>query len=1438
MKRRIVALVVIFVVVFMSMMFGVQVKAETQFIFPILQAPWTGMAEITQGTQGNFSHTGGDKYGIDITWGNSKDVKSIGLEDENFPVHPCFQGTVVYSAPQLNGDKQNGYGNLVIIKHSYNGQEFYSLYGHLEEKLIEINTRVDCDTLIGFAGKTGKRNGKDFSQIHLHFHLQKELTVNGIYTSIPINNLYIRNTSKNQTKFDTFNNEMLKDDNIIGNRIFESFRLKLPELAYPENDQFEVSLNTYFVWSSFNEANKHIIEIKINGFLKEEHEIESNYYFPSSAFPEGSQIEWRVKSFANGGRSSPYSISSKFITKIIKGVYPPELESPIDREEITHSPIQFRWKCPDLNKKYKIQVSKNFNFTNLVIDQENVSLSWFGAEDNTKYYWRVLDLTTRNNSILLKNLMSESNVSSEIRSFTTKFNTQPGGCDKPPEKPQLISPKDEIKLTNPVTLTFNAVPCATKYEVAVKQLSTGKNIVYASTNGKTYYKIEVELDPGNYQWNARAGNDKDWSGWSTPACKFTVDTTPPPGGEKPILTDPINNNPISLPHVFRWSKVNNYDYYDFEIFFQGKPKYYQRASSEGDCNIDPRPELIVNNSYTWKVTAHLKGSTETRVSDIGSFYLKEPKPDNDCTEPKILGDFPKDGQKYSLPMMIKWENKSGIKDFSLEFFNQDDTQIFPSIDSIHQFEYELKNWPEPLNNYSRNYFNVRVRYYCGNSYKYSDKRSFRLSPPASKCKYEESGRSPVKNIYEAQALQLYWQKGDFDQYIVKIFHENVSPVNPIYKKQIITKEWLVAGEYVQYTIFDYLYAGKYSWTLTPICNDGLEGNETDKLYFEVYDYYKCNPPVITKPYNGETVTLPYQIAWKSVERDDSYTIIVWDSSQTTKIINEQIQSTHTDTVNFEINSKHNLIPGNTYFVSIQTICAIGTIRNPSVESSKILFQVKSNPMKILPPVLISPLNNSQYYNSDSFYGALQGMKAKYPNNSDIQNISLQFELTIIENHITEKTEWLNDWKYNAEMIMPSNKAYEIWLDHFTGLDKFSEVNIQWKVTIKNKNTNEQMSSEYWTYKLINKLNTPQPPTLLSPYNRQTNVPTDVTFSWNPGANAAGYYLYLYDVLDNNRLVWDSGYILGTNVRPSSYLLQEGKKYSWKVQSHNLKGYSSHSETFVFFTKGGDIAKPDLPNRVYPTDGTINVERPVTLRWDAAPRATHYQIWILRNESIILSQNNIQGTTFIIPSDIISEGEEWYQWIIQAYNSAGRSPESIDWYFRTKKLEVPEPPTLLSPYNEQTNVPTDVTFSWNPGARAAGYYLYLYDVSDNNRLVWDSGYITGNSIRVPGGYLQEKKKYSWKMQSYNSAGYSNHSATYYFYTKDYGKVDCPDVPNRISPVDGANNVERTPTLQWNATPRATYYKIWILRNDRIVFEQNNITATSISVPSGIITEDGA
>lgn len=102
---------------------------------------------------------------------NGVDVEYQDIEAE-VPVYAIANGTVIYSATA------NGYGGVVLIKHTINNQNHVAIYGHLgPSSMVEKNKAVKAGEKIGILGQgySPETNGE---RKHLHFSLRLGADVN------------------------------------------------------------------------------------------------------------------------------------------------------------------------------------------------------------------------------------------------------------------------------------------------------------------------------------------------------------------------------------------------------------------------------------------------------------------------------------------------------------------------------------------------------------------------------------------------------------------------------------------------------------------------------------------------------------------------------------------------------------------------------------------------------------------------------------------------------------------------------------------------------------------------------------------------------------------------------------------------------------------------------------------------------------------------------------------------------------------------------------------------------------------------------------------------------------------------------------------------------------------------------------------------------------
>jgi len=156
---------------------------------------------------------------------------------------------------------------------------------------------------------------------------------------------------------------------------------------------------------------------------------------------------------------------------------------------------------------------------------------------------------------------------------------------------------------------------------------------------------------------------------------------------------------------------------------------------------------------------------------------------------------------------------------------------------------------------------------------------------------------------------------------------------------------------------------------------------------------------------------------------------------------------------------------------------------------------------------------------------------------------------------------------------------------------------------------------------------------------------------------------------------------------------------------------------------------------------------------------------------------------------------------------------------------PAAPTLLSPSDAATGVPLPAVLSWNASSGAASYTVQVSANSGFTSFVYNQS-VTGTSTSVGG--LTGNTVYYWRVNASNTGGTSAFSATRSFTT---ASAPPPAAPALSSPLNGANNVSRSPSLAWNASPGADSYRVQVSTSSTfgtLVSDTPGITGTSTAL----------
>ncbi len=250
------------------------------------------------------------------------------------------------------------------------------------------------------------------------------------------------------------------------------------------------------------------------------------------------QYYWRINA-TNAGGTSPWSNIWNFLSIVAA----PMLVSPPNNSAGIVTNPTLSWNSSTGAATYSVQVATDSIFTNLVVDQKNItttSHNVINLLNNTRYFWRVNATNTGGTSTW---------------SNTWNFRTIIAA-------PLLVSPANgAVGIAVDPTLTWSAFPGASAYGV---QVATDSGFTFLVTNqsdiAATSYSITGLLNNIQYFWRVNAINAGGTSAWSK-TWNFTV-----------IATEILDTNvvePVKKSSIFSFhpsivsNKYNNVRFYFF-----------------------------------------------------------------------------------------------------------------------------------------------------------------------------------------------------------------------------------------------------------------------------------------------------------------------------------------------------------------------------------------------------------------------------------------------------------------------------------------------------------------------------------------------------------------------------------------------------------------------------------------------------------------------------------------------------------------------------------------------------------------------------------------------------------------------------------------------------------------------------------------------------------
>jgi hypothetical protein len=326
---------------------------------------------------------------------------------------------------------------------------------------------------------------------------------------------------------------------------------------------------------------------------------------------------------------------------------------------------------------------------------------------------------------------------------------------------------------------------------------------------------------------------------------------------------------------------------------------------------------------------------------------------------------------------------------------------------------------------------------------------------------------------------------------------------------------------------------------------------------------------------------------------------------------------------------------------------------------------------------------------------------------------------------------------------------------------------------------------------------PTAPLLTWPADSENINNTTPTLGWNQVDDISKPVLYYVALSDDPTFPYEnynSDWILGNNWTTPA--LTEGLWY-WRV---SVKDNASNvGENSIQRSFRVDITKPPMSSLALPADGQNLNDNTPNLTWSTVwdnSRPVLYRVWI--DDDPDFSSPEVDSGWILDNEYTTTElPEKVYYWRVGTKDDAGNIGDNSGGKSFRVDITAPGTPSLVWPDNHNNINNTTPNLDW--GLVSDLSTPITYDILIDNDLNFSSpeinvSGITDDNYQVPEeSPLVESIWYYWKVRARDNAGNVGSWSISRSFKVD---VTSPAAPSLISPADGEDINDDTPTLEWS------------------------------------------
>lgn len=1022
----------------------------------------------------------------------------------------------------------------------------------------------------------------------------------------------------------------------------------------------------------------------------------------------------------------------------------------------------------------------------------------------------------------------------------------------PPPAPGGLIVQDIGKTS--ATLKWDSVSVAASYLVKVATASNfqSTSIVFEGSVTSTFVELTGLTSATKYYCRVYSVTSAGRESNQAAETDFTTasDSPPPPSGPPPTPEGLSSTNVTATGATLQWNASTGAKSYDLQVTGPGSPSYPSNTTGTSVSVTG----LTGGSTYNWQVVA--KNDSGASAAATASFITTVDPP---SAAPSIIS--PSDGQE-NVPiteLTLAWKKVDGAKTYTVEL--SDKQNLTPLIFSSSGLT-GTSTGVAGLKGETKYYWHVRAENDAGQG-PWSETVNFTTlsTRPATPKLFSPEDRASGVSL----TTTLIW---------LSVPNATSYEVNVGEDRSFVTVVVVGTTDRTQFNLSGLSYLKTYYWRVRAITPGGTSEWSTIRE-FETESGRPSAPGLVAPGDRAENVPLNTSLEWRGVIGAISYGVQLATDNNFSNIVDsaEGISG-----LSFSVTG---LSGKTTYYWKVRGFGPNGAGDWSGSWSFETASALPTAPALSLP---VDKATNVPFTITLSWIGVggAQSYNLQLSTDRNFKTVDIErtgltgttFEVTgltasttyywrISATNSVGTGPWSGDWSFTTgtglpaapEMVSPSNGAKGVSINPLFSWQPLlgvlsysiqiaSDRQFRTLVTEQSGLTSPSFSftglnpssTYYWRISAVNTLGQGPwsdewsfetgtgalgAPVLISPSDKAQGVSTNPILMWatSPGAQS---YAVQYSTDRNFRkdVVEISGIVASMT---SLEGLTPQATYFWRVMARDSSRQSEWSVEFSFETGTGKLG---APSPIAPADGATGVSLVPTLSWSEVLGASTYGVQVASDRNfrtVIAEALNLERPSYQPP--ILASNSSYY-WRVNASDSAGTSPWSVEWAFVTGSSRLAAP-QLVAPSNDAKGVSISPMLIWNAVAGAQRYQVQVADDQNFKTIVVELKDLRELSVKIP--TLGAKKTYYWRVSAADTVTGSDWSVEWSF-TTGSGLLAAPVI---ISPSDGAAGISTYPTLVWAPVAGASSYHVQ-LSSDRqfrtIVLEMTDVRETSVGLSS--------